>query len=160
MVMTRRRDLLDSATLYEASNLIFTGSNYIDTGIHLFTSENINKDFELVATVNFASDSQNTFICHKKNSNAYGFFVRAHTNASPYSGTIVVKPNIDVTLTVKRINGVLSVTGDNVYQPNKTPDFINNVHDQPLVLGCALDDNGSPYRYAKGTIKYIKIKLL
>ena len=52
LLMRRRAMMLESSdksVLYEAYNLVFTGSNYIDTGIKLFSEENIGRDFELYA---------------------------------------------------------------------------------------------------------------
>ena len=144
--------------LYEASSLSFNGSNYIDTGVYLFSEENIDKDFEMVVTDSNFVDSgtnPNTLICHKKNNNSYGFLVRSSTKpTNTYKGTLYTQPNTNNNYVVKRVNGVLSFSGDIVNNPG----FLNNVHNQPLTLGCALQDSGAPYRYATGTIGHIVVR--
>lgn len=163
--LTQRRQMLNKVEnaniAYEASNLTFNGSNYIDTGLYLFSEENVNKDFELVATgVNCKNNSTATVICAKLDGPAYGFLVRTNNvTSNSYKGTIQCKANFDVTVIVRRINGVLSVDGVGITnQP--VPFNPNNVFNQPLVLGCALQANGSPYRYTTGKIDHIIVTWL
>ena len=164
-LLMRRRQMLKGAEksniAYEAFNLSFGGTNYIDTGLYLFSAENINKDFELVATdVNCRDNSTATVICHKLDGPAYGFLVR--TNGSTqheYKGTIQCLANYDVMIIVRRISGVLSVEGDGITNL-PVPFNPNTVFNQPLVLGCALQSNGVPYRYTKGTIGHIIVRWL
>lgn len=67
----RRKMLIgqkDKNIAYEARNLSFNGVNeYIDTGVYLFTQENINRDFEFIAKGIAANNSEasNTIICAK-----------------------------------------------------------------------------------------------
>jgi len=147
---------------YEASNLTFNKTGYIDTGVYLFSSENINRDFELVCTGLYAPayDSTGTFLCAKLDGPAYGFLVRVNNSTSnQYKGTIQCKVNYNNTVIVRRINGVLSLEGDGI--TNQPVSFNpNTVFDQPLVLGCALQSNGSPYRYAQGSIAHIIVTWL
>lgn len=169
MSLLRRRALMvpqtgQSNIAYEASNLTFNGNNYVDTGLYLFSAENVNKDFELIATgVNCPNPgfaSTNTILCAKLDGPAYGFLVRpTGTTDSTYAGTIRIQYNYDVTIIIRRINGVLSLDGDGITnQP--VPFNPNNVFDQPLVLGCALQANGTPYRYASGNIDHIIVTWL
>ena len=37
----------DLKAIYKADSLVFDGTNYVNTGIKLFSEENINKDFEI-----------------------------------------------------------------------------------------------------------------
>lgn len=149
---------------YEAYNLSFdrTTSTAIDTGVYLFTQENINRDFELVAEGicgDYFSDSD-TIICAKHNGLSYGFLVRTSGRTeTKYKGTISVKssPNI-ARVIIRRKNGVISLSGINITNPGV--EFINNVFDWPLVLGCAMADDGKLYRAAQGTIEHVKVKWL
>ena len=148
--------------IYEASNLSFDGTaaTIINTGIYLFTQENINRDFEFIAEGIYGPiNSTNTIICAKHNGNAYGFLVRTHNNTSTtYAGTISVINNQKATVIVRRQNGILSASGTGIKNPGMS--FNNMVFNWPLMLGCAVDDDGNPYRYATGTIDHIIVKWL
>ena len=167
-MMQRRAALLgslkkDDSVAYEAYNLSFdgTGSTVIDTGVYLFTAENINRDFEFVAEgIVGNSSSQDTIICAKHDGNAYGFLVRTNGNTFiTYKGTISVKgtPN-SASIIVRRQNGAITVSGTNITNPKVS--FTNKVFDWPLVLGCAIDNDGNYYRHATGTIAHVKVTWL
>ena len=148
---------------YEASNLSFDGTanTIINTGVYLFTQENINRDFEFIAE-NIDStgeaNGENTIICAKHNSNAYGFFVRiANTSSIKYNGTINVWP-VPASMVIRRINGVITLSGTNIRNPGVA--FTNAVFDWPLMLGCAVDDSGNMYRFREGTIDHVLVKWL
>lgn len=147
---------------YEAKNLTFDGTNYINTGVYLFTDENINRDFELVAEGINGSDtvaSSRTIICAKHNGKSYGFLVRLNGGSyTNYNGTISLKMNYDNSLIVRRVNGVISISGDQITNPKVK--FTNTVFEHPLVLGCAVDDDGTYYRYGHGTIQHIVVRWL
>ena len=147
--------------LYEARNLSFNGvDEYIDTGVYLFTQENINRDFEFIAE-GIASNvykSNDTIICAKHNGNAYGFLVRFYASSDiKYNGTIYIYPSPG-SIVIRRINGVITLNGTNI--KNQGVQFTNAVFNWPLVLGCAIDDNGKPYRYKKGTIDHVCVRWL
>lgn len=151
------------SNLYEAYNLSFDGtaSTVIDTGIYLFTAENINRDFEFTAEGILGSNNYNeTIICARHDSKQSGFIVRTRNNtAVKYKGTIWVKssPNI-ATVIIRRINGVITLSGENIANP--AVQFNNTAFDWPLVLGCAIDDYGTRYRFATGTIDHVKVRWL
>lgn len=159
--MARRRQLLmiPHGIIYEGFNLDFDGTNYIDTGAYLFTEENINKDFEVIADgIVGLRSSENTIICAKHNGKRYGFLVRTNSSISTtYNGTICVTatPN-RASIIVRRKNGVITVSGTNI--TNLGVKFINDAFDWPLVLGCAINDDGSYFRYATGTIDHVLVK--
>ena len=166
-IMQRRAALIGSLkkdnVAYEAYNLSFDGtdSTVINTGLYLFTAENINRDFEFIAEgIVGANISNSTIICAKHNGNSYGFLVRTTGSTSTtYNGTIFVKstPNIAKVI-IRRENGVITTSGENITNPNAS--FVNNVFAWPLVLGCAIDDYGSHYRHATGTIEHVKVTWL
>ena len=151
---------------YEAWNLSFNKSKmeYINTGIYLFNEENINRDFEVVIEDLYGlytAAQNNTIICAKHNGLALGFLIRCTgTNNRQFAGTIMVKgSSINDQITIRRINGVLSVEGNTITnQP--VPFNPNTVFNWPLYLGCAVDDNGDPYRWATGTIGHIVVRWL
>ena len=166
--MIRRTALLgslkkDDLVAYEAYNLSFDGttSTVINTGVYLFTAENINRDFEVVVegiVGRTTNTNTNTIICAKHNGNSYGFLVRAAVNTSTaYNGTIFVKPMPDsASIIIRRQNGVITVSGTNITNPGVN--FTNDVFAWPLVLGCAINDDGSYFRYATGTIDHVLVK--
>ena len=163
LIQRRRELLLMQNPLYEGFNLSFdkTANTVIDTGVYLFTQKNINRDFEFIAEGicgDFNSGENNTILCAKHDKNAYGFLVRTSGgNGTTYNGTIFVKktPNV-ASIIVRRINGVISLTGENITNP--TIKFSNNVFNWPLVLGCAIDDNGNWFRFASGTIQHVMVR--
>lgn len=161
-LMNIRRNLLLSQPAYEAWNLTFDGTinTVIDTGVYLFTTENINRNFEVIIENLYGKgNSNNTIICAKHNGNAYGFFIRCNGSTSTtYKGTISVKKQYNNNIIVKRINGVISVSGDTITNPKVQ--FINAVHNHPLVLGCAVEDDGSYYRHDQGTLGHIVVRWL
>ena len=161
ILMSGEKEEVDPSILYEAYNLSFDGSNYINTGVYLFTQENISKDFEFVAEgIVGIKSTDKTIICSKHNGNSYGFLVRTNDNTNTnFNGTVCVKssPNSG-TVIITRISGVITLTGTNLTNPKVK--FTNSAFDWPVLLGCAMDDNGNLYRYATGTIKHVKIRWL
>lgn len=165
-MMQRRAALigsLKSNVVYEAYNLSFDGtdSTVIDTGVCLFTQENVNRDFEFIAEgINgIHTTSNSTIICAKHNGNSYGFLVRPYPSTSAsYKGTIYVKNQSNAIVIIRRVGGVITLSGKDI--TNLGVQFINGVFDRPIVLGCAINDDGSRYRYAQGTIQHIKLKWL
>jgi len=166
MIVLRRAAMLgwQSNIAYEAWNLSFNKKKreYINTGVYLFNEKNINRDFEVVVEDLYGSESSNaTIICAKHNELALGFLIRCTSQSDhSYAGTIAIKKDtIPNTITIRRINGVLSVEGNTITnQP--VPFNPNTVFDWPLCLGCAIDDNGEPYRWATGTIGHIVVRWL
>lgn len=167
MMALRRAILLcgKNNIAYEAWNLSFdkTKKESINTGIYLFNEENINRDFEVVIEGLYGSSNsvQDTILCAKHNGRALGFLIRAYnTNDRKYAGTIFAKKDvINDVIIIRRINGVLSVEG-NTINNQPVPFNPNTVFDWPLYLGCAIDDNGNPYRWATGTIGHIVVRWL
>lgn len=162
-MMQRRAALIGSLkkdnVAYEAYDLSFDGtdSTVINTGLYLFTAENINRDFEFVAEgINGVSEANNTIVCAKHNGRAYGFLIRVeNSSVTKYNGTLYAWP-VPASIVVRRINGQLSASGIN----NPTVSLTNDVFDWPLVLGCAINDNGALYRFKRGTIDHVKVTWL
>lgn len=169
MMEIRRTALLKSVKkeqiVYEAFNLSLDGtsSNAINTGVYLFTQENINKDFEITLTNTsgqYRAGNENSVICAKHDGNGFGFLVRSRTiTENKYNGTIYIQENTNCNnLVIRRINGVITVEGDTV--TNQPVPFINNVFEWPLYIGCSVDNNGNPYRFGICSIEHIVVKWL
>lgn len=162
--MNLRRGLLmgKAGVAYEAWDLSFNKTNYVDTGVKLFSQENINRDFEVILSGiqgDYTKTQTDTLVCAKDNNMGCGFLVRPSGNTEhKYNGTIFIQRNTKGTVIIKRINGVLSCEGAII--TNQPVPFDNSAFDRPLVLGCAIDDNGNYYRYCNGTIDYICVRWL
>jgi len=161
-------DILVTATAvlpaYEASNLTFDGTNYINTGVSLFSSENINRDFRITVDGITPNTSQGTgnatercIIGSMLETSPYpGFVVRAGI-ANPGRGVISLTNNASSNLVIERISGVITVTGAEKYNAGT----YNTAIDTPVTLGCELQSDGvTPFRYMGGTIDHIKIQWL
>lgn len=164
-LMERRRALMSgkSNIAYEAYNIVTNGTNYVNTGIKLFSAENINRDFE-VSLIGIYGEivpnpTSNTFICAKHNTDSTGFLIRFAQNkpAQEYNGTMFLKNNVKVNVIFRRINGVITAEGPFLNPKNR---IVNAIHNLPLVIGCALQDNGIPYRFYAGSLDHIIIKWL
>lgn len=163
-VMALRRRLLmgKAGVAYEARDLAFNKSQYdrIDTGVYLFTQDNINKDFEVVIDDLYGvltGPDTDTMVCAKDNVSSSGFLIRCNSiTTAIYKGTIGVKKDAYNHVTIRRVNGVITATGYEITNP--TVKFKNEAHNNPLILGCAIDDNGNYYRYATGTIGHIVVR--
>lgn len=170
-LQTYRRMIMQAirgSIAYEARNLSFDGTNYINTKLQLFSQENINRNFE-VRIVGIQGDYQKsateTLVCAKENSQAIGFLIRpSGWTERKYNGTIYIKRSTPGTMVIRRVNGVLSCEGSNITnQP--VPFAANTVFDYPLIFGAALYvyysvDSIQPYRYCAGTIDYICVRWL
>lgn len=149
---------------YEASNLTFDGTNYINTGVSLFSSENINRDFRITVDGITPNTSQGTggvaercIIGSMSETSPYpGFVVRAGI-LNPGRGVISLTNNASSNLVIERISGVITVTGAEKYNAGT----YTTVFDIPVTLGCELNSDGvTPFRYMGGTIDHIKIQWL
>ena len=152
---------------------IFDGTNYIDTGIQLFNSTNINKDFEISFEI----------VSHGSNSNQATMVSCMDETGSPWPGLVfrVANGNQDELIAnvttstkvnkyypkaeikkvvIKRKNGIIYVnsndTGD-VQALDMTS--LTTTFDVPLTIGASLNASGSPQRYFKGTLKNLKVIL-
>lgn len=160
--MARRRQLLmiPHGIIYEGFNLDFDGTNYIDTGAYLFTEENVNRDFEFIAeglSGQRSGSGTSTLICAKHNGQALGFLLRPYLSTSAaYHGILYYDPLLKPTIVIKRKNGVISYNDDVI--TNKGVIVDNGVFDWPLILGCAINDDGTYFRLAKGHIDHVLVK--
>lgn len=161
----RRRLLMGKAGVaYEAWDLSFDADKYtyIDTGVYLFTQDNLNKDFEVIIDNLYAPSGQaqtKTMVCAKDNVSSSGFLIRpTDVTSLIYKGTIGMRAANYNYITVRRIGGVLSATGEVITNPGVS--FKNEAHEYPLLLGCSVDDDGTRTRYINGTIGHIVVRWL
>lgn len=145
---------------------VFTGSNYIDTGIKLFDENNYNKDFEISFKIKEreSSSGQATLMnCMDESGSPWPGIVYRIISGSEeevvanVTGSIKIQPKYkraDVNkVTIKRINGVLYInlndSGDTLLLDMTSLTKRFNV---PVTFGASLTSSGSPQRYFTGTL--------
>lgn len=160
---------------------------YLDTGVKLYSEDNINKDFEIVfdlvsvdtdhimnsgleqtTVMNSKDESQNTYP---------GFVVRFNTRQIAnvfvnyrWGGTNSNKStsiaNLPIHFEIKRVSGVVSVTitgstpeHNNVTIYNQSNWTMTKYYDKSVVFGCSYDASGNPFRFFKGSLANIEVTL-
>ena len=157
--------------------ILFTGSNYIDTGLNLFSAANINKDFDIsltVDTIDATSESQATLINAKdetQNNVWPGFAYRLNSSKKfeltskwpgQKDGKITDPNSTPKTITIKRRNGIIyySLNGAAEAKLISTPAAsLNNPFVPNLTFGASLNSSGSPFRFFKGYVSNISVQL-
>lgn len=150
---------------------VFDGTNYIDTGIYLFSGEIINKDFlvsfEIVsrdtttqyATIMSCMDETGTpwpgMVYRIKNSSSDQFGANTNSNIkveNNYANSEITK------VSIKRISKILYIAfNDGDYEQVLDMTKLTKTFDVPLTFGASLNASGKPQRYFKGTLKNIKV---
>lgn len=161
---------------YALDTYTFNGtSDYIDTGLKLFSEENINKDFEISFTIEEygTNDAYATLINamdesgspwpgftfrYEYNGSSLEMFTVANGNGNSnkaFYGTSVKK------IVVQRIDNVLYYQFDDG-EVETFFDFtgMTTTFDAPLTIGASLDGSGTPFRYFKGTLSNMTVKFL
>ena len=154
---------------------IFNGtSDCINTGLCMFTAENIDKDFEIsfnIDSIESGNVNQATLFNAKKEIDPFPAFVyRIYTDntirfdSKGGSGSGASNKQADVinkNVKISRINKKMYLSIDDG-TPKQVYDFtnFNQFHDVPLTIGASLDSNREPWRYFKGTLSDICIKVL
>ena len=148
----------------------FTNSTYINTGIMLFDSENIDKDFEISFTIDSVDSytSQATLLSSMNElAKPWPGFVFRIDNSSRYQlrggynqNSNWFIPTTTQNIRIVRQNKILkySVDGGNLTQ---TVNFNNPLDpfDYPVTIGSGLDEQKAPRRFFSGTISNISISI-
>ena len=164
-------DVIISAVISSVhyDEIVFDGTNYINTGIQLFSEENIGKNFEIsFELTNVGSDqvAQATLFNAMQEKNPYpGFVMRAMTNTSNLefnSPKIKNRTGININTTqkiiLKRYNDVYYIKiNDNDME--RLESYSGGTFDVPLTIGASLDGSGNPWRYFKGTMSNVNVEL-
>lgn len=146
----------DPNIAYEAWNLSFDGTNYVDTGVYLYSADNINRDFEILLEKLAGQNGHNDCILNSMYENLPypGFVVRALGGA----GCIARSPNQSCEyLRIRRISGNIIVESDVSWSKNAIKSAVFNI---PVTLGAGMDSQGNPWRYSVCTIQHVLIKWL
>ena len=174
---------VDFATVYRHDEeFVFTGENYIDTGVYLYNTENWQKDYEIGFTIEAYTPSEQEFQAifvntknERGNTNGNtlvpGLVVRRNTTKSDIEITQTINNGVKVTknvalnslpMTIKvlRINGIVyySINNNELIKLQDMNSF-NNPYEVTTWFGAAEDVNGTPMRLLKGTLSNMYIKL-
>jgi len=167
--------------------ITFNGvDEYLDSGIKLYSKDNVNKDFEMVFDlVSFDTDHimnsglEQTTVMNSKDESQQnvwpGFVVRFNTRQTSniylnyrWGGTNSNKntstANLPIHFEIKRVSGVVSVsiTGstpehNNVTIYNQSSWAMTTYYDKGVVFGCSYNASGAPFRFFKGTLANIEV---
>lgn len=161
-------------TVYEyAGNYRFNGtSDIINTGLCMFTEENIDKDFEIsfnIEEIESGYVNQATVVNAKWEKNPYpGFVYRLYVDSETIkfeskggSGSGATNKQKDVkSVKLSRVNRIMYLSINNG-ESKHVYDFTDftNFYNVPLTIGASLQEDGTPFRYFKGTLSNIVIKV-
>ena len=163
-------------TVFDGTSLTF-----IDTGINVYSEENIDKDFDIefdLISVDSTTNTQPTILNAKNEAHSSypGFVVRLNTNNTAKSfinarwnnaqqtlnsnnGT-----NLPIHIEIKRRSGVVSasMTGQNqsvseTVLYNQANWQLNTPHPKNISLGGIYNSSGNPDRFFKGTLQNVSI---
>ena len=166
-----------TSTSYNLDGTIeFDGTNYIDTGINLFSAENINKDFEISLTINQVGGNvaQATLMNLKdegQNNVWPGVAYRTRSGGGfEFSARWPGQSNVSLnetatppkTIALARRNGIIyySINGSEEATLIATPaSSLNTAFGSNLTFGASLNGSGSPFRYFTGVVSNISVEL-
>ena len=155
---------------YNFGNESFGGQKCINTGIGLFSSTNVNRDFEISMDVsNFTyiggqDTNRNVFLCNQNETGTpypgFAFHYRDSAIRTQINCTSV--PNVNRQWGKTSGNIKFNRTENKFYQDGVLLyDFANQITPfaAPLSIGANLDVNGNPRRFSKVDLSNITIKL-
>lgn len=158
-------------TFVSNDEYVFDGTNYIDTGIYLFSGELVNKDFEVsfeIVSRGSNSEFATMMSCMDETGTPWpGMVYRIKDRSNDQFGantnsTIKVERNYknsEVTkVSLKRTNKILYIAfNDGEYSQILNMTQLIKTFDVPLTFGASLNGSGNPQRYFKGTLKNMKV---
>lgn len=159
---------------YSYEDTVFDGTNYIDTGIKLYSAENINKNFEISFNIdedNSTASQATLFSAINETRDPWeGFVFRLNSGLNNYE----INANVDnvnkITkslkkeqpkkITIKRTNNIIYISeNDGAFINVLDMTELNVTHDFQLTIGASLDANKNPQRYFIGKLSDMKIVL-
>ena len=154
----------------------FDGTNYIDTGLNLFSPENINKDFNITFTLDQigVNSSQATLVNFKDESQtnvwpevAYRYRItKAIEITARWPGETNV--SIDETATAPKTLRFSRKNGQIVYAVNNgtekplisvPPSSLTKTFKSNLTFGASINSSGNPFRFFNGIVSDISVRL-
>lgn len=164
----------DPETHFEQEDPVtFDGTNYLDTGIALFSSENIGKDFTLSFTIDSHASShtkqETLFSDMNESGSPYPGVVLRMANSNPNS-TMEIVANVNsqtngitwtiangMEIIIKRVNRKLYYSNDGGATLTQIADYTNFNYpfDTTATIGAGKNSGGEPFRYFNGTLSNI-----
>ena len=163
-----------SAKRYAVDEYVFTGTNYIDTGVYLFEKGTINRDFEISFEILDQTAKQNnqaTFVSAMDETGSpwpgivyrYNSGKTNHQIGANVDSKIKVETNFGTDITkvnIKRTNGVLYIKlDDGDFQQVLDMSTLDKTFHVPLTFGASLNANGAPQRQFKGTLSNLYVEI-
>ena len=155
--------------------MIFNGTNYINTEMYLYNESNFNKNFYISFNiVEFDKNNnihQNTIMSAMKEvdpwpGHVFKYIVDGNKKVFRIDSNSPTRIKIEVPTTITnfrmlRINHNLyySVDGGNFILVNDYSNF-TRYFDVPLTFGASIDGNGNIWRYFKGTLSDIEARFI
>lgn len=129
----------------EVEYLESTGTQYINTGVHLFTESPTSLEITMKVDV---STSQSI----------YSVILGSMKEQSPYPG-IVIRTNSNNIQIARGSEGAPPTIGTcgSVQSITRNEDNLTFVHNTPVTIFAGLDSNNAPFRYCKLKLYYLKI---
>ena len=162
--------------LYKLDGIInFDGTNYIDTGINLFSNENENKDFDILFTLEEvkSNTSQATLVNAKNEADTSypGFAYRYEAGKMNMTARWPGQENVTTTdtsniyprkINISRRNGIIyyKIGESEEKQLIETPqETLTKPFNVNLTFGASINSTGTPFRFFKGYVSDILVKL-
>ena len=162
-------------TVYSASSISLNGtSDFVNTGINLFSEENIDKNFEISFKVSEINGySYNATIVGLNDMSVAGepgVMLRTPSSGKckfEYKGGLTIRTDTSKTLSagteilIQRLNGSIYtyVNTNNARVREYDYSDSNFTFDAPLVFGAMLNGSGNPTNYFKGKLTNVVVKL-
>ena len=157
-----------------SGDYVFTGSNYIDTGVYLFNEKTIDNDFEVSFEIvsRGTTTKQATLVsCMDESGSPWpGFVYRINTGTEDQfsantNNSIKMEQNYqnqDITkVSIKRTNHILYLSfNDGTYEQVLDMTQLLKTFDVPLTFGSSLNAKGNPQRYFKGTLRNMSVTII
>lgn len=160
---------------YQAGEVTFDGTNHINTGIHLYSRANINRNYEIsLDIVSYGSDNiEQATLMNSLNEfdRKYPGVLLRIVNANSEKTELMSTTNgINKKYTANSFTGNLKIVriGTSIYYSlngnaltwlsdmNPSLDWSN----VPVTFGASVDENDAPFRNFKGTLANLSVKFL
>ena len=149
------------ANYYKLDGIVrFDGTNYIDTGISLFSEENIAKNFEISFNLVITQNNTNGTLLECKDNSQESFTGIKITNTDSKHKLSVNSRNREYSKDLLRFK-IYSLYG-NVYcegDTNPYPILIKSPFNSNLIFGASLNSSGNASDYYYGIVSDIEVKI-
>ena len=162
----------------QLESTVFAGNNFINTEVKMFNQANINRNFVISFEIENDDQTQATYgtlmsIMDESGSPYPGFLFRIGSSghATEYeltansvsgSGKAFYNPRATTQkVQIARIDGILYArVNDGFYERMQDYTNFQNYFDVPVTFGSALNASQKPFRFFKGTLSNMVIKVL